>query len=72
MRNYDKEYRDYQGTPEQIRRRARRNAARRLMIKKFGKKRLRGKDIDHIDSNPMNNKYSNLRITSRRFNRSRQ
>lgn len=71
MRNYAKEYREYQGTPEQIRRRARRNRARRLMIKKFGKARLRGKDVDHKDSNPMNNSYSNLRIMSKSKNRAR-
>ncbi len=71
MRNYAKEYREYQGTPEQIRRRARRNRARRLMIKKFGKARLRGKDVDHKDRNPMNNSYSNLRIMSKSKNRGR-
>ena len=71
MRDYAKEYREYQGTPEQIRRRARRNRARRLMIKKFGKARLRGKDVDHKDSNPMNNSYSNLRIMSKSKNRAR-
>lgn len=71
MRNYAKEYREYQGTPEQIRRRARRNRARRLMIKKFGKSRLRNKDVDHKDGNPHNNSYSNLRIMSKTKNRSR-
>lgn len=71
-RNYAKEYKDYQGTPEQLKNQAMRHAARRLMIKKYGKKRLKGKDVDHIDGNPRNNKYSNLRITSRKFNRSRQ
>jgi hypothetical protein len=71
MRDYAKEYREYQGTPEQIRRRARRNRARRLMIKKFGKSRLRNKDVDHKDGNPMNNSYSNLRIMSKAKNRGR-
>jgi len=71
MRDYGKEYREYQGTPEQIRRRARRNRARRLMIKKFGKSRLRHKDVDHKDGNPHNNSYSNLRIMSKAKNRSR-
>lgn len=71
MRDYDKEYREYQGTPEQIRRRARRNRARRLMIKKFGKARLRGKDVDHKDRNPHNNSYKNLRIMSPSKNRAR-
>ena len=55
MRDYAKEYREYQGTSAQIKRRARRNMARRLMIRKYGKARLRGKDVDHKDGNPMNN-----------------
>ena len=71
MRDYAKEYRNYQGLPEQIRNRAKRNRARRLMIKKYGKKRLRGKDIDHKDGNPTNNSLRNLRITSVHYNRAK-
>lgn len=71
MRDYKKEYANYQGLPEQIRHRARRNRARRLMIKKYGKKRLRGKDVDHHDGNPMNNSFKNLRITSVHYNRAK-
>jgi hypothetical protein len=72
MRDYAKEYREYQGTPEQIKHRAMRNAARRLVIKKRGKDAVRGKDIDHSDGNPMNNSYKNLKITSVHHNRSKK
>lgn len=71
MRNYKKEYRDYHGTPEQIKRRAARVMARRKMTKKYGKRAVRGKDIDHKDRNPTNNSYSNLRIQSKNKNRGR-
>ena len=71
MRDYKKEYRNYQGKPEQIKNRTARNRARRLMIRKHGKSKLKGKDIDHKDSNPRNNSYSNLRIMSKSKNRAR-
>jgi hypothetical protein len=70
-RNYRKEYDNYQSRPEQRRRNDARKKARRLMIKKKGKAALRGKDIDHKDRNPKNNSMSNLRIQSRKKNRSR-
>jgi len=70
-RNYRKEYDNYQSRPEQRRRNDARKKARRLMIKKKGKAAVRGKDIDHKDRNPKNNSMSNLRIQSRKKNRSR-
>lgn len=48
-----------------------RNKARREMVKKYGKKRLRGKDIDHKDSNPRNNSKGNLSISDRSRNRAK-
>lgn len=71
-RDYRKEYDDYHGSPEQIKRRAARNKARKLMERVHGKKKLRGKDVDHKDFNPENSSRSNLRIMSRSANRSRQ
>lgn len=68
-RDYKKEYREYQGKPEQIRHRSNRNKARRKMIEKHGKAKLRGKDVDHKDGNPMHNNYKNLAITSIKYNR---
>jgi hypothetical protein len=68
-RDYAKEYREYQGTPKQLKAQAARHRARRLMIKKHGKAALRGKDVDHKDGNPHNNRYANLRIRSISSNR---
>jgi len=70
-RDYAEEYRRYHSRPEQIKRRSARNKARRLMIKKHGKAKLKGKDVDHKDRNPSNNSSSNLRIQSRKANRGR-
>jgi len=71
VRNYKNEYNAYHAKPVQKKRRAGRNAARRLMIKKVGKSTLVGKDVDHKDRNPNNNTRANLRIQSKRINRSR-
>ena len=69
-RDYAKEYRDYQGTPEQIKRRAGRNKARRLMIKKGKVKKGDGNDVDHQNHNTLDNRPSNLRIMPKSKNRS--
>ena len=42
--------RKYNGTPDQKRRRAQRNAARRAAERIHGKKKLQGKDVDHVGS----------------------
>ena len=68
-RDYKKEYENYHRRPEQRRRNDSRKAARRLMVKKHGKAKLAGKDIDHKDRNPKNNSSSNLRIQSKKTNR---
>jgi hypothetical protein len=70
-RDYKKEYREYQGKPEQIKHRSSRNHARLMMKKKFGKKKIAGKDIDHKDGNPMRSTYKNLAITSVHYNRAK-
>lgn len=71
-RDYAKEYRDYHAKPEQKKRRAGRNKARRLMIQKHGKAKLKGKDVHHKDHNTRNNRPSNLSIRSVKANRSDQ
>jgi hypothetical protein len=42
------------------------------MIKKHGKAALDNHDIDHVDGNPMNNSLQNLKITTKRYNRSKR
>ena len=70
-RDYAKEYRDYHSKPSQVKRRAKRNAARRLLVKEGRVSKGDNRDIDHIDRNPANNAPSNLRVTSKKANRSR-
>tara|TARA_B100000902_G_scaffold297305_1_gene284380 strand:+ start:4391 stop:4621 length:231 start_codon:yes stop_codon:yes gene_type:complete len=70
MRNYRKEYDNYHSKPKQKKRRAGRNAARRKMISSGKAKKGDGKDVHHRDRNPMNNKSSNLSVTSKAKNRS--
>ena len=41
------------------------------MVRKHGKKKLQGKDIDHKNGNAMDNSPSNLRVMDRSKNRSR-
>ena len=69
MRNYRKEYDDYHSKPKPKKRRAGRNAARRKMISAGKAKKGDGKDVHHKDRNPMNNKSSNLKVTSKSKNR---
>lgn len=68
-RNYKKEYAEYHSKPEQIKRRAQRNAARRK-LKKAGVD-VAGKDVDHKDRNTANNSRKNLRVQSKKANRGR-
>ena len=65
-RDYKKEYANYHSSPEQIKRRAKRNEARRILKNRKG---IKGKDVHHKDNNPMNNDKSNLSIVSQNFNR---
>ena len=69
-RNYRQEYDRYQGTAKQKKRRAGRNKARRIMIANGKAKKGDGKDVAHKDNNPKNNKSKNLKMQSKRLNRS--
>ena len=69
-RNYKKEYANYQGKPEQIKRRASRNAARATMVKAGKAKKGDGMDVDHANSDPLNNNLKNLRVQKKSVNRS--
>tara|TARA_Y100000004_G_scaffold12634_1_gene13544 strand:+ start:11391 stop:13262 length:1872 start_codon:yes stop_codon:yes gene_type:complete len=70
-RDYKKEYQNYHGKPEQIKRRAKRVQARRDLEKEGRVSKGDGKDVDHKDGNPLNNNSKNLRVTSIAHNRSR-
>ena len=69
QRNYKKEYRDFQGRPSQIKRRAERNASRAKMVKAGRARKGDGKDVDHKDHNTANQSRKNLRVMSRSRNR---
>jgi len=49
-RNYRKEYDEYHAKPEQKKRRAQRNKARRQAAKRLGEAALQGKEVDHLGS----------------------
>jgi len=70
-RDYKAEYAKYQGTPEQKKKRAQRNKARRQAIKEGKAKKGDGKDIDH--KRPMRDggktTKGNTRVRSRSANR---
>jgi len=70
-RNYKREYEKYQGTPEQIKKRAMRNAARAKMMKAGKVKKGDGKDVAHVvalDKGGSNT--TGLRVESKSANRS--
>jgi 5-methylcytosine-specific restriction endonuclease McrA len=66
-RDYAKEYETYQGTPEQIKNRSKRNKARRKMGLKVGDPR----EVDHKTplSKGGSNRKDNLRAVQRSTNR---
>ena len=68
-RNYRKEYDTYHKSERQKKRRAGRNKARALVVKRRGKAAVQGKDVHHADRNPQNNGASNLKIQSKKQNR---
>jgi len=70
IRNYRKEYDNYQSRNEQKKDRAGRNAARRKMIKNGSARKGDSKDVHHRDKNPRNNSSSNLSLLSKKSNRS--
>jgi hypothetical protein len=72
-RDYAKEYAQYHASPEQKKRRAQRNAARREAEKDGKVRKGDGKEVDHLGSNrkgPLNNRR--VKVVSRSANRKRQ
>lgn len=70
-RDYKKEYREYHGKPEQIKRRDARNKARRMMEKEGRVRKGDGREVDHKVplSKGGSNSRRNLRVVSRKVNR---
>lgn len=64
-RNYHREYDEYQGTPEQKKRRAQRNAARR----KLGLKKGDPREAGHVGRNRKGKLGSKVRAISKKSNR---
>ena len=71
-RDYKKEYKATQGTPEGIADRAARNKARRKMEKAGRVRKGDGKEVDHKNFNPRDGSDSNLRVVSQKVNSRRQ
>lgn len=71
-RNFKKEYENYQGTPEQKKRRALRNAARNKLLKAGKVHKGDDKDVDHrkMLSKGGTNASGNLRVVAAGKNRS--
>lgn len=69
-RNYKGEYKNYQSTTEQKKRRASRNTARNRMIAAGKAKKGDGKDVAHKNGNPKDNRASNLKVVPASKNRS--
>lgn len=70
-RNYAREYKVSQSSPQDIKDRAARNAARAAMEKKGLVSKGDGKDVDHKNRKPTDNSPGNLRVQSKAANRSR-
>ncbi len=60
----------YNSKPEQVKRRAARNTARRKMIKAGKAHKGDGKDVGHKNGNPLDNRPGNWRMESKAHNRS--
>lgn len=72
-RDYKKEYREYHAKPEQKKRRADRNAARRKAMKEGRVRKGDGKELDHVGSHRTGRlKNVATKVVSRHANRIRQ
>lgn len=70
-RNYRREYDTFQGKPEQIKKRAMRNAARAKMAKAGKVHKGDGMDVDHTKAiDKGGNNTTGLRVVSKSSNRS--
>lgn len=72
LRDYEREYKRFQSSKKAKKDRAARNKARRKALREGKVHRGDDLEIDHKDSNPSHNSSSNLRVVTRKFNRSRK
>lgn len=74
LRDYEREYRRFQSSKKAKKDRAARNKARREALREGRVHRGDGKEIDHIQglSSGGSNSRNNIRVVSRKFNRSRK
>ena len=70
-RNYRREYDSYHSSAKQKKNRAARNAARNSLLADGRVTKGDRRDVHHRDGDPTNNSSSNLVVTSRKTNRSR-
>ena len=71
-RDYKAEYAKFHSSSSAKKDRASRNRARREAQRAGRVSKGDGKDIDHKNGNPRDNRRSNLRVTSKSANRSRK
>jgi hypothetical protein len=71
-RDYAKEYAATHGTAKGKKDRAARNAARKAAMRRGAVRKGDGKEIDHRNFNPRDNRASNLRVVSKAVNRRKQ
>lgn len=73
VRNYKQEYEEFHSTPEQKKRRAQRNAARRKALAAGKVKKGDGKEVDHIAA-PREGSLDGIRtrVISKVLNRKKQ
>ena len=71
-RNYKKEYANYHSKPVQKVNRAGRNKARKIVMKAGGTAKVAGKDVHHKNGNPRDNRRSNLKVITKKRNRTLQ
>ena len=69
-RNYKSEYANYHAKPEQRERNNARKRARYDLEKKGVVSKGDGKDVDHVNGNPKDNRPKNLRVVTKTANRS--
>lgn len=71
-RNYRKEYITHGALPSQKKRRASRNAVRNKLAKAGAVRKGDGKEVDHKNMNPLDNRAKNIRIVPKAVNRRKQ